>query len=54
MNGLKLYFLIQKLIGVFAVLFSILAMVLVKDGTVALLFIPLGLYLIFTRRLWIS
>ena len=47
-------FLIQKLIGVFLILVSILAMVIANEGTPALVFIPSGLYLIFTKRLWIS
>ena len=54
MTGLKLYFLIQKLIGVCLVGLSILAAVLLKEGTVGLIFAPWGLYLIFTKRLWIS
>lgn len=48
----KLYFLKQKLIGVAIILFSICTVpILDGDGTMCLITIPLGILLIFTKRM---
>lgn len=44
------YYIMQKLMGVVLILCSIIPILIENDGTVAVLFIPLGLYLIFTKE----
>lgn len=49
-----LYFLKQKAVGVFLLLLTILAIKLLDgDATIALLTIPLGLMLIFSKEKWL-
>ena len=40
----------QKFAGIFFIVMSILAIWLEKDATIAVIFVPLGLYLIFTKK----
>lgn len=49
----RLYFLKQKVIGVFFLVFTIFAIKLLDgDATIALLTVPLGLILIFSKEKW--
>lgn len=49
----RLYFLKQKVIGVFFLVFTIFAIKLLDgDATIALLTVPLGLMLIFSKEKW--
>ncbi len=49
----RLYFLKQKVIGVFFLIFTIFAIKLLDgDATIALLTVPLGLTLIFSKEKW--
>lgn len=49
----RLYFLKQKVIGVFFLIFTIFAVKLLDgDATIALLTIPIGLKLIFSKEKW--
>lgn len=44
----------QKLIAIVLILISIVTIPLVdNDATFALLMVPFGLYLLFTRKIWI-
>ena len=45
-----LYFIMQKLAGVLCIGVSALDAVLLQDLTVGTIFVPVGLYLIFTRE----
>lgn len=45
-----LYFLMQKLAGLLCLGISALDAILLQDLTVAVIFVPLGLYLILTRE----
>lgn len=44
---------VQKLYGLFFIIASIFPIWLENNGTVALLFVPFGLYLIFTKKKWL-
>ncbi len=44
------YYMIQKSMGIFFILVSLAMILIDNDATVALFFVPLGLYLIFTRE----
>ena len=44
----------QKLMGLFFILVSVLMIVLDNDATVAVLFVPAGIYFIFTKKCWIN
>lgn len=46
----KKYFRKQKLFGLFTVIMSLCSIPLVMDATWALIGVPLGLYLIFTKE----
>ena len=46
----KKYLLRQKFAGLVLVIASILLAMLFAEGTVGLLFVPVGLYLIFTKK----
>lgn len=49
----RLYFLKQKVIGVFFLIFTIFAVKLLDgDATIALLTVPIGLTLIFSKEKW--
>ena len=51
MNSKKMYYLVQRLIGLLTVvLVTVPSMILEADLTAALLIGPLGLYLMFTKR----
>lgn len=43
------YYIMQKLMGITLILVSLIPISIEKDGTLALLFVPMGLYLIFTK-----
>ena len=45
-----LYFLIQRLVGILCIGISFLDATLLQDLTLGVVFVPLGLYLIFTRQ----
>lgn len=45
-----LYFLVQRLIGVLCIGISVADAMLLQDLTLGTIFVPLGLYLIFTRE----
>lgn len=45
-----LYFLMQKLAGILCIGISALDAILLQDLTVGVIFVPLGIYLIFTRE----
>lgn len=50
MSRRKLYFVMQKLIGLFLLVLSGLAVVVADcDGTICLITVPIGLMLIFTK-----
>jgi hypothetical protein len=51
MNRRTLYFLKQKLIGVFTVIFGIFATMRMRDLTPAVIMTPLGLSLIFSKKM---
>lgn len=54
MTGRKVYFVIQKLIGVSMILLAALSIIVLDgDATMCLLFVPLGAFLIFTRKMLI-
>lgn len=44
----------QKLIGLLLILVSIVPMAIEHDATAALLFAPLGLYLMVAKRYWLT
>lgn len=44
------YYIMQKLMGVALILVSLIPILIENDGTLALLFIPMGLYFIFTKE----
>lgn len=44
------YFLVQKLAGILCIGISALDAILLQDLTVGVIFVPLGIYLIFTRE----
>lgn len=49
----RLYFLKQKVIGIFFLIFTIFAVKLLDgNATIALLMVPLGLMLIFSKKKW--
>lgn len=49
------YFLKQRLTGIFLLLFTILAVMLTGgDATIAIITVPLGLYLVFTKEMVID
>ncbi len=49
------YFLKQRLTGIFLLLFTILAVMLTGgDATIAIITVPLGLYLVFTKEMVIE
>lgn len=49
------YFLKQRLTGIFLLVFTVLAVMLTGgDATIAIITIPLGLYLIFTKKMVIK
>lgn len=47
---MRKYFLVQKLIGVLCIALTILSAILIQDVTIGCLFVPLGLYLMFTKE----
>lgn len=51
MNKHKKYFVKQKLIGLIFLLASFVAIFIVKEGTIALIMIPMGLALIFSKEM---
>ena len=49
------YFLKQRLTGIFLLLFTILAVMLTGgDATIAIITVPLGLYLVFTKEMLLA
>lgn len=54
MNRTQWYFFRQRLIGLVTVLASMLVALYTGDGTFTLITIPLGLYLMFTRKMVIQ
>lgn len=49
MKNDKTYFVKQKLLGVAIILLSILMVVAIKDATVAIITLPLGISLLFSK-----
>lgn len=43
----------QKLMGLFFILVSVLMVLIDGDGTVGVMFVPFGIYMIFTKKCWI-
>lgn len=50
----KKYFIKQKLIGVALILLGLLSMTIEKDATAAIVIIPIGCILIFTKEAWLT
>ena len=47
---MRKYFLMQKMVGVLCIALTVLSAILIEDVTIGSLFVPLGLYLMFTRE----
>ena len=50
----RLYFLKQRLCGAVLIALAVLAIILLGDATVAVILVPMGLFLIFTKEMCIT